>query len=243
MSEPSYEGWIEENGTTRWGTSDKPIKEDAWRIEGGKVYWGSSGKPMRGADAATFKVLNEIWAKDAKRVFVYDSLIRGADAESFEVFNCLYARDSTRAYYSYGIIKTADHSTFRALDSGIRNTRHPWKSHSGFAADTDAVYHYALTVGKPSILKGADPATFESLGCDFGKDSERVYFQHARVPKADPSTFRLLGFHYATDGKKIFYANRIVEGADVDSFKEDPDDDTAGRDRFRFYKRGKVVLE
>ena len=44
MSKPIYEGWIKENGQTRWGTSDKPIKEDAWRIEDGKVYWGISGK-------------------------------------------------------------------------------------------------------------------------------------------------------------------------------------------------------
>jgi len=221
----------------------KPIRDNAWRIKDGKVYWGRSSKPIRGADAATFKVLNEVWARDAKRVFVYDSLIRGADADSFEVFNELYARDCAKAYYSFGIIKTADHSTFRALDNGQRETRDPWKIHSGFAADSEAVYHYELTIGKPSILRSADPSSFEPIGCDYGKDANRVYFQHARVPKADPSTFRLIGFHYATDGERIFYANRIVDGADVDSFEEDPEDGTAGRDQFRVYRTGIPTVE
>jgi hypothetical protein len=241
MSDPIYEGWIKENGVTRWGTSDQPIKEHAWRIEAGKVYWGDSGKPMRGADAATFQVLNEIWARDAKRVFVHDSVIPGADAESFEVFNKLYARDRGRAYYSFGIIKTADPSTFRALDSGVRKTRSPWKSHSGFAADRDAVYYYKCTIGKPTILKGADAATFEPIGCDFGKDARNVFYTNAKVAKANPATFRLLGLHYATDGKRVFYGNRLVEGADAESFQEDPDDDLNGRDRFGSYRWGKAT--
>ena len=243
MSKPTYEGWIEEDGLTRWGSSDTPIKEDAWRIEDGKVCWGISGKPMRGADAATFKVFNKIWARDSKRVFVYDSLIRGADAESFEVFNELYARDSGRAYYSHGTIKAADSKTFRALDNGLRKTQYRWKSHSGFAADKDAVYHYTLTIEKPSILRGADPATFEPIGCDYGMDDNRVYFMHTRVPKAKPTSFRLLGLHYATDGRYVFYANRIVEGADVASFSEDSDEGTIGRDAFREYRTGKPIVE
>ena len=242
MSSP-YEGWIEENEATRWGTSDEPIKEDSWRIADGKVFWGRSGKPIRGADAATFCVLNQIWARDSKHVFVYDSLIRGADAGSFEVFNELYARDINRAYYSFGAIKNADPATFHALDNGLRKTRYPWKSHSGFAADRAAVYHYTLTIGKPSILRGADPASFKPLECDYGMDASRVYFQHTRVPKAKPPSFRLLGLHYATDGKHIFYANRVVEGADVASFSEDPDDGTIGRDAFTQYRTGERMVE
>jgi hypothetical protein len=243
MNNPPYDGWIEENGWIRWGTSDEPIKEDSWRIKDGNVYWGKSGKPMRGANPATFRVFNQIWARDAKRVFVYDSLIRGADSESFEVYNELFARDKNCAYYSFGVIKNADCATFRALDNGIRKTRYRWKSFSGFAADKNAVYHYTLTIGKPSILKGADPSSFQSLGCDYGMDSERVFFQHTRVPKARPSTFRLIGLHYATDGHHIFYGNRIVDGADVTSFMEDPDDDINGRDAFRRYQTGKPIVE
>lgn len=241
MSRPAYEGWIEENGTTRWGFSDKPIKEHAWRVEEGKVYWGSSTKPIRGADATTFRVFNTIWARDEKRVFVYGSLIRGADADTFEIFNELYARDCSRGYYSFGVIKTADPTTFRALDSGLRKTRYRWKSHSGFAADSENVYHYTLTIGKPSILRGADPSTFEPIGCDFGKDAKHVYKGHSKIPKADPSSFRLLGLQYATDGKRIYYGNQIVEGADVDSFEEDPNNDTSGKDRFRKYQIGKPI--
>jgi hypothetical protein len=218
-------------------------EEHAWRIEEGKVYWGDSGKPIRGADAGTFRVLNKIWARDAKRVFVYDSLLRGVDADSFEVLNMLYARDRFRAYYSFGVIKTADASTFRALDNGIRKTEYSWNSYSGFAADKSAVYHKVLTIGKPSILKGANPETFVPIGCDFGKDENQVFFQHTKVPKADPSSFRLLGLHYATDGKRIFYANRIVDDADVDTFQEDPENGIFGRDRFRRYDIGRPIVE
>jgi len=243
MRIPPHEGWIKEIGTIRWGTSDEPFKEDAWRIEGGKVYWGSSGKPVRGADAATFSVFNQIWARDSKRVFVYDTLIRGADADSFEVFNELYARDKNRAYYSCGTIKNADPSTFHALDNGLRKTRYRWKSHSGFAADKDAVYHYTLTIGKPSVLRGADPSTFKPLECDYGIDADRVYFQHTRVSKARPASFRLLGLHYATDGKHIFYGNWIVDGADVASFVEDADDGTIGRDASQQFRTGKPMVE
>jgi hypothetical protein len=226
------------NANTETSDSEATIAEHAWRIKDGKVYWGSSGKPMRGADPESFSVLNQIWAKDAKHVFVQDSLIRDADAESFEVFNALYARDSLRAYYSYGIIKTADPATFHALDKGIRETHYRWKSFSGFAADKNDVYHYTLTIGKPSILKGADPATFIPLGCDYGKDANSVYFQHTKVPKADPATFRLLGLHYARDFRHIFYCNRIVDEADLSSFVEDPIDSTKAMDRFRAYKTG-----
>ena len=243
MSQPVYEGWIERDNRVCRGSSDEPIQEDSWRIEGEEVYWGSSRKPIRGADAATFKVFNKIWARDAKRVFVHNSLIRGADPESFEVFNELYARDCNQSYYSFGTIKTADPSTFRALDNGLRKTLYPWKSHSGFAADKDTVYHYTLTIGKPSVLRGADPSSFKSIGCDYGMDANRVYFQHKRVPKAKPSTFRLLGLHYTTDGQHIFYGNRIVDGADVNSFEEDANDGTMGRDDFREYRTGARMVE
>ncbi len=242
MSKSPYVGRINENGAGRWGSLDEPIKVDAWRIEDGKVYWGSSGKPIRGADPATFRVFNQIWARDVKRIFVYDSLVRGADADSFEVFNELYARDKNRAYYSFGTIKGADPSTFHALDNGLRKTRYPWKCHSGFAADKNAVYHYTLTIGKPSIPRGADPSTFVPLECDYGIDATRVYFQHTRVLKAKPSTFRLLGLHYATDDKHVIYGNWVVEGADVVTFAEDTNDDAVGRDAFQQYQSGEPVV-
>lgn len=217
------------------------IKDDiehSWRVENGKVFWGSSNKPIRGADAASFEPLNEIWARDKKHIFVYDTVLRGADVSSFQILNMLYAKDDSMAYYSYGRIKDADPSTFIALDDGVRNTPYNWKSYGGFASDGTNIYHYDLTVGKPSLLRGADPDTFEVLSSSFARDCKFVFHKHTKLPRANPETIKVLGFNYARDSSRVYYINRLIKGADPSTFVEEPDGKgILGADKYHSYER------
>jgi len=194
----------------------------------GRVRW--QGHDVTGADPATFSPLNHIWARDANHIYTQNSVNRLADLETFEVLNHLYARDKNHAFYLSGIIQEADAATFRVLDSG-RHIREGWTrkpenedddlgfDYEGFACDATQVFHYVLTIGKPCVLRGADPATFKVLPNSYGRDAKSVYYEKYRLKGAKPQTFRQLNQHFAADERGVFYADRTMDDADAASFK------------------------
>lgn len=69
------------------------------------------------------------------------------------------------------------------------------------------------------VLEQADPATFETIGTEHGKDATTVYEWDIPIHHADPATFKLLTANYARDATQIFYGRTRLEGADVTTFE------------------------
>lgn len=199
---------------------------NSYQIRDGRVWYGSS--ELKGVDLATFEPLGRYWARDAQHVYTQSSVNRNADRETFQVLNHLYTKDKNHAYYLSGIIKEADAATFRVLDEG-RYPRPGWPTPSedsdsgwafeGFACDATQVFHYVMTIGKPCVLRGADPATFEVLPYSYGRDAKSAYYAKYRLKGSRPATFRLLNQHFAVDDHSVFYGERAIAGADAASFE------------------------
>jgi DKNYY family len=195
-------------------------------LQDGRVRWRQY--EVKGADPATFEELGRFWGRDAERVYTQNSVNRLADRNTFEVLNFLYAKDKDHAFYLSGIIKEADAATFRVLDAG-RHPRPGWPAPAedndsgwafeGFACDATQVFHYVMTIGKPCVLRGVDPATFEVLPHSYGRDAKSVYFEKYRLKGARPQSFRQLNQHFAVDDHSVFYGERAIAGADAASFE------------------------
>jgi hypothetical protein len=224
------------------------------RVEGG--YWLSRGtlhfdrSPVTNADLATFSPLVSGWARDKKRVYWCGSAIRKADVASFHVLNGIYARDAERCYNCGSEIKGAEAATFRSLDSGIivrqlhngfGDETYVQRAYQGYAADSNSVFHHVVTYGKPSVVKGADPHTFQAIGCGYAKDVNHVYFEQARVKQADPKSFVVVPPFWAVDENHVFCMSSEIPQADQTRFKVLSSGDYLSTDGSRFFNRNQEV--
>jgi hypothetical protein len=121
------------------------------------------------ADPASFAVLADGYAKDAAHAYYTSEQIDGADLATFEVLGGGYAKDAKRAYH-YGSLLSVDLASFVALTDG-------------YAKDANQAYHGS------DLITSADLPTFQALGGGYAKDSKQVYYQSIRLPEADAATF------------------------------------------------------
>jgi hypothetical protein len=234
-----------------------------------KWYW--LGKECKGADAATFKPVNNIWATDSKGLFKQDSRARGADSRTIRVLNLLFAKDDRQVYYIMGVAKDiADVATFEVLDPGQYVRDDGTERRFGFARDSQNVYCCDFFSGKPKVLKAANRETFIRLQFGFAKDDRHVWVESDRIKSADPATFEIINYLYSKDRKNVFYWESALLGADPATFRVvaectgldqssvyfmrdgiagadartytvDPRDSDNGRDALHVYSRGTIV--
>ncbi len=205
---------------------------------------------ITGADAATFKRLNQTWAKDKKHVYSVGRRVSKADTASFQALNELYAKDDLRAYCYSGAIKEAVAASFTVLDTGrysyersnaFGDVVQSVDEFAGFAADKENVFHYVLSFGKPCILRGADRATFEVLPNSYGRDANRVYYEKAAVKGADPNSFEVIGRFWSRDRKAIYYCGTKIPSAEPSSFRVVSSYDFLGQDAKGFFDQAKKI--
>jgi hypothetical protein len=137
-------------------------------------------------------------------------------------------------HYSFGWVPTADYKSFEALDAGF------WRGDygimfEGYARDKNGIWFYSLTIGKPRILKSADPESFKVLRCAFARDARRVFSAGLPVPKADPASFKLITQRYARDRSRIFYGDAELKGVDYDSFERVNARKNQAKDKYHLY--------
>lgn len=174
-----------------------------WYRRGDEVLCGRG--EISGADVATFRALNGIWAKDNERVYCVGEPVRKADPASFRVLNWLFAKDDRHVLYLQGIVKGADAATFEALGPAVDTGN----SH-GFARDKHGVWSYSWDEGKPKLLRGSDGPSFEVLENGFGKDRNYVCFEHARLKGANPASWQLFKNGYSRDGRKVWSGHNCL---------------------------------
>jgi hypothetical protein len=193
-----------------------------------RMFWKNDkavyceGRKIRGANPKTFEVIGDWWAKDDKHAYYGMYVLRKSDPTSFVRLNALYAKDKNFAYGAYGhIVKDADSETFEVIDAGIptsKNFTFKQLGNAGYAKDKSNVYYYVATEGRPTIIKGANPQTFISLGNEYGRDDKNVFCEKKKIQGANAHLWRYLGWWYSMDNKRIYFRNKAIPDADIESF-------------------------
>jgi len=208
-----------------------------YKIISGRLFRG--GGEVKNRDLGTFKVLNEIWSTDRKGVYVNDVKIPNADSNTFKLLNLIYGIDKDSVYSITGAVKEADVSSFCAIDAGYF-----WDSDQkgiqmieGYAKDSDKVFHYTYSMGKPKLLKEATAKDFVVMKWGFGSDRAKVYISGRRIKVAEFKSFEILGRFYSKDAANVYYLDRVIKNADPNTFQVEDETRYRGRDKHRIYIR------
>ena len=185
-------------------------------------YWGKSstacflgGIRLRGADPASFRVLNYAYAMDKTTVYTTSGRIPDVELATFQVLDNGqndsgapqgYAKDSRKVYFHNGdgkvkIIKGAEVSSFRSLGDTY------------FARDEKRIYAYGKQLPK------AELTSWELLGHWYSRDAKRVYYLNREIRGADRDSFTvctpvdaaLLVDHLARDKDHFYQNDEIME--------------------------------
>jgi len=205
-----------------------------WYSNGKRVYYNLT-REIKQANGRTFEPLNHVWAHDDAHIFQCDKLLRAADRQTFQVLNELYAKDANSVFYTEGQIKGADAETFLAFDAdqedGLRS----------YAKDKNNVYHRVFTIGKPVVVRKANPNSFRAVGRGYGIDDESVFYETTRLKGADPATWHMLpGRRYSRDKRSVYSGPQLVPDADLDSFEVLPGLYFA-RDRQHYFRHNETI--
>ena len=185
-------------------------------------YWGKSstacflgGIRLRGADPASFRVLNYAYTMDKTAVYTTSGRIPGADRAAFQVLDNGqndsgapqgYAKDSRQVYFHNGdgkvkIIKGAEVSSFRSLGDTY------------FARDEKRIYAYGKQLPK------ADLPSWELFSHWYSRDAKRVYYLNREIKGADRDSFTVctpldappLADHLARDKEHFYQNDEMIE--------------------------------
>jgi|GEM_PF-1030116 len=157
-------------------------------------------REIKGADAATFRVIDGQTAADAQQAYFRHESIEGALPASFRPVSGDYYRDAKQVFYQNMLLEDADAASFRQVSPEV-------------FADKQGVF-----LRHVHIL-GADPATFEILNDYFERDAKRCYYSGIVLKGADPKSFQVLGNAYAKDARQVYYNDNLIEGADPATFR------------------------
>ena len=183
--------------------------------------WHYRSAPVALADASSFSVLNERYAKDARRVYYGDSyrdgkeyftirhdrvtVIEAADPATFRTLASGYATDAGNAYFEGRRIPVRDVASFEPLDYGFAR---------------DRVRGYAHQVEVPD----SDGSTFVAIDTHYAKDRTRVFHvdlhtgggahkptvRIVALAGSQPASFTTLDSGYARDAAQVYYRDRVL---------------------------------
>lgn len=223
-------------------------KSSPFQQKDGQWYYRDT--PITGSDAGSFQILDDHYAKDARRVYFGDTYrkgqeyysikhsrvetIEGADAASFAMLDREYARDARRVYRDGAAIPVRDPSTFQLIPGRL------------FAHDAKVGYYNGWEI------PGSIGAAFVVISDHYARDSAQVFYcdievppnthqpqlRAAALPKADLASFVALEYEYARDAHQAYYQERVI-ARNPDTF-EVLDDGYARTGSMVFY-RGDVL--
>jgi serine/threonine protein kinase len=139
-----------------------------------QVWW--YGEPLPEVDPKTVELVNAgfVW-KDAKRVWYQRNAISGADAKTFRHLDQAFYRDANRVYWSSTPLEGADLDTFRTFgeDSPYGADRNNiWRAStkiSGYDASTFEAIHQSVIKDKNGVyandhlIENAAPGSFRKV--------------------------------------------------------------------------------
>lgn len=215
--------------------------QSRFKIEPSRVLFGT--RTIKGADPATFEVLNHMWARDCHRVYTYDHPLSKADVATFEPLNAIFAKDNRHVFFVNGVVPNADAPTFEVLDPGW--IKGPMGADDlilqGYGRDGLQVFFHAYARGIPKVVRKADVQTFVSLNAAYARDARAVYFEGKVLRSLDPDTFQVVGRYWGKDRRQVVYLDDLLPDADPATFKVVDATEYLSRDRHNTYQRASRV--
>ena len=181
------------------------------------------GKIINGVDGATFKVINFLYAKDAKNVYCLGERIPGVDTATFEVLaGANYvAKDAHSLFFRCERLVNIDYQSGQYLPIDLPsfeviNTL--YKDKSFVYAVRNYSSYGAITKIEDADLRTLSFPWYPDNG--YFRDKNFVYFTDKKITGADPATFKIFEpvFYYAKDNTHVFFRERLIIDADQGSF-------------------------
>lgn len=180
------------------------------------------GEEIVGADNASFVVLSENYAKDAKMAYYCTesrnsqdyyttksrqiTYLKSADPTSFQLVGDQYsgvAKDKNQGYIDGISFPITDYETFEIVDTKITKDR----------------LHVYFKFNK---VTGADASTFQNIDQNFYLDKQMAYFLDGTDLKAfhcNSASFLPLSYPFSKDDKQVFYKEKPISGVKIVSFE------------------------
>ena len=205
--------------------------DGSWAVDRQNVYFigleahlGKDIVPI--GDYSTFRVLNHLYAVDAKCAYYKNKIVEGADPKTFVVLDGGndYGQDKNRVYYQDRgtTIRNLDALKHRNMGNGLYETFH---------TDGKTVYNPELM----AMPVGTDFSTIHRVERyrDWYADKNRVYYENRLLSEAKPQTFKVFPIHYVSkdyvsnnnidfnysyDANRVYYRDSLMLGVDVASF-------------------------
>ena len=196
-----------------------PLKGE-FATAGDRVFYRATA--IDGADAPTFAVLSEHYARDRTSAYYADThrqgqeyflvkhtrvrRIEGADAATFAYLDRDYARDKANAYFEGQRFPVADAETFEPLGYGHARDR------------VRGYYHQ-----RP--IAGSEGASLVALDDHYSKDTSHVFYsdidprsrptaiRSTTLAGAQPRSFAVLGDGYAADSTRAWFEGKPLQDA------------------------------
>ncbi len=180
--------------------------------------------PFRDVDVATFKAVDEHYAKDKSKVYYCDEYRESQNyyltkrqtildldnviPDHFASLGHGYATDTKRAWFEGVPFAVKDIATLRSINTHFAND------------DVQAYYDR-------TAIAGSDGKTFQVINDEYAKDIAHIYFygftgvEHAQVQRllCDKETFKILAYPYSKDATSVFYRGRQIKNAHAPTFK------------------------
>jgi hypothetical protein len=185
---------------------------------------------IKGADAATFKILsNDTYAKDKNRCYFESRPIENAEPKSFIPLEGGFSKDAKNVFYLLRKFKNVDAKSFDVIETGP------------FSQDKDNIYFYWKSIGVE------DYKSFEVINALGGIDNKCYYRTYKagdslhinKNPIKDKNSFQILEHRYSKDNQQVYFDGDVVQGADSKTFNVTSYG--KGKDsRFMYYGKSRI---
>lgn len=151
-----------------------------------------------------FKYLGDDYVSYGQKVYYHNEPLTGLDYDSARYIGDFCVVDKNSVFIWGKQVMGAHPSSFKRLAV---------KTGNGYSKDKAHAYF------RVSMIKGADPDTFEVFNNKFARDKNSVYFWGEKIPDLDGAHFIMLSSEEGKDLHSVYHNTQKIEGADAASFK------------------------
>jgi len=152
---------------------------------------------------------------------------------SFEPLDARFARDKERGYFRGAEIEGSDGANFVVVSDNEARDRNSVYHCDTYR---NAQEYWSIQYLRIVRIEGADAATYGTLGKGYARDKHRVYVDGMPFTVRDPASFEPLEGDFGRDAERGYYARMEIPGSHGPSFENIDASDTAyARDRAKGY--------
>lgn len=157
-------------------------------------YYRENDFKVEGADADSFQILNDSFAKDKNHIFFKYFILTGVDEATFQILDYGYSKDKNQVFFNEKALPNVNAQTFVVLSVS-------------FAKDNNKIYYH----GEPTIVDiNSYEIVSDEIGASYIKDKNNVYFDNELMLYADPSSFQVLTDGYSKDKNRVYISGRTM---------------------------------